>query len=78
MPVFHTKTIESILEPVAQQVRSLLRNTAHVELYFRYIHRNIISNVISSMCENLDILIKREEVIFVVSVIFLSICYYRK
>jgi hypothetical protein len=25
MPVFHTKTIESILEPVAQQVRGLLR-----------------------------------------------------
>lgn len=23
MPVFHTKTIESILEPVAQQVRNL-------------------------------------------------------
>jgi hypothetical protein len=25
MPVFHTKTIESILEPVAQQVRYLFR-----------------------------------------------------
>jgi len=76
MPVFHTKTIESILEPVAQQVRSLLRNTVQVGLCFRYIHRNIIS----SMYEDLDCLIKREGVIFVVLVIciFLSICYYRK
>lgn len=26
MPVFHTKTIESILEPVAQQVRYFMKN----------------------------------------------------
>jgi hypothetical protein len=31
MPVFHTKTIESILEPVAQQVIYLIISTAFVE-----------------------------------------------
>jgi len=29
MPVFHTKTIESILEPVAQQVIKMLENLFH-------------------------------------------------
>jgi len=50
MPVFHTKTIESILEPVAQQVRSLLRNTAQVGLYLRYIHRNIVLTTSFPVC----------------------------
>jgi len=42
MPVFHTKTIESILEPVANQVRlSVFKNSRNI-LFFNYILINIV------------------------------------
>ena len=38
MPVFHTKTIESILDPVAQQVRELkkVRYTSEGKYFFLF------------------------------------------
>jgi len=64
MPVFHTKTIESILEPVAQQVIKMLEDLLSLKLSPSYLfHREIRLNLFRNFeeyytliyCENLFI-----------------------
>lgn len=58
MPVFHTKIIESILEPVAQQVSVLVYNTKiiyRLVVYVLVFLMGVESLIMFTACDNFDI-----------------------
>lgn len=52
MPVFHTKTIESILDPVAQQVTQIILFTGYISVIIWIINKRDLIEVIG--VENLE------------------------